>query len=172
MAYIRVTSGPDLGNSPGSPYVMEIWPAQCRSPIHDHSSAVGVIKVLHGSIRSTWFNPLAMTDNAVPEPIATATFSAGDITYLTPSLWQTHQLENPLDFACITIQTYQYPEEDEVHYETFDYLDGVKNEGDRMFFEPDSDYQYLELMKLLDGIDVEQDSQGIYHISRLSYGLS
>ena len=59
MVYVRATIGPDLGNSPGSPLVVEIWPPDCYSPIHDHADTVAVIKVLSGTITSTFYNPLA-----------------------------------------------------------------------------------------------------------------
>lgn len=158
MAYIRVTIGPDLGNSPGSPFVMEIWPSHCRSPIHDHSNAVAVIKVLYGSIRSTWFNPLAQKNNSEPVPLGVATFTAGSTTYLTPRLWQTHQLYNPGDEACVTIQTYQYPTSDTTHYETFDYVNGTTNAGDRLHFIPNSDYSYTELMQRIRALELHVDT--------------
>lgn len=43
--YLRITLGKSLGNSPGSPYVLEIWPAGHHSHIHDHGNSYAVIKV-------------------------------------------------------------------------------------------------------------------------------
>ena len=34
-----------MGESPGIPYVLEIWPIGSRSPIHNHAAVYGVIKV-------------------------------------------------------------------------------------------------------------------------------
>jgi len=46
--YLRITLGYNLGDSPGVPYVLEIWPAGHYSPIHDHGDANAVIKVCLG----------------------------------------------------------------------------------------------------------------------------
>jgi len=144
MVYVRVTIGPDMGDSPGSPYVMEIWPPGCHSPIHDHANSVAVIKVLYGDITSSWYNPLSLTGNsATLTPIKTATFQSGDITYITPDLWQTHQLKNEGDVTCVTIQSYQYLDSDYVHYETFDY---ISEDLSLHFFAPDSDFEYLDFI--------------------------
>ena len=35
-AYLRITFGDNQGNSPGCPYVLEIWPAGAESPNHNH----------------------------------------------------------------------------------------------------------------------------------------
>jgi hypothetical protein len=43
--YLRITLGYNLGDSPGIPYVLEIWPSGHYSPIHDHGDANAVIKV-------------------------------------------------------------------------------------------------------------------------------
>ena len=45
--YIRVTCGPEQATGPGIPYVLEIWPKQCKSPIHNHGGACAVIKVIN-----------------------------------------------------------------------------------------------------------------------------
>ena len=50
---MRVTLGTHRGFSPGIPYVLEIWPGGCESPIHNHGNAYAVIKVLHGAIKVT-----------------------------------------------------------------------------------------------------------------------
>ena len=49
--YLRITLGENNGESPGIPYVMEIWPVGHYSPIHNHSGANAVIRVLHGTIQ-------------------------------------------------------------------------------------------------------------------------
>lgn len=146
MVYVRVTIGPAEGDSPGIPFVMEIWPKHCLSPVHNHGGTVAVIKVLHGSISVGWYGPLADKGNPVPVRLAEATFHAGEVTWLTPEMYQTHQLKNPRpDTACITIQSYRYLDRDDVHHEFFDYL--APSGGDRRFFEPDSDIDYLELVR-------------------------
>jgi len=146
MVYVRVTIGPPLGDSPGSPFVMEIWPVGCYSPVHNHGGTVAVIKVLHGSILSRWYNPLADKDNPEPVSFAEQTFDAGGVTWLTPEMYQTHQLRNPRsDTACVTIQSYRYLTDDDVHYEYFDYV-GPKG-GELKHFTPDSDITYTELIE-------------------------
>ena len=147
MVYIRTTIGPDLGNSPGSPFVMEIWPPGCYSPIHDHADCVAVIKVLHGTITSRYFNPLADRNNGEPVSFSHSNFSAGNVTFLTPNLFQTHQLVNMESTTCITIQSYNYPGSDEVHYETFDNV--LPSEDFLHHFTPNSDYEYMELIQMV-----------------------
>ena len=48
--YLRITLGQNNGESPGIPYVMEIWPIGHYSPIHNHGGANAIIRVLHGNI--------------------------------------------------------------------------------------------------------------------------
>ncbi|PKY56225.1 hypothetical protein RhiirA4_476350 [Rhizophagus irregularis] len=42
--YLRVTLGQDQGNSPGAPFVLEIWPSGHYSPVHKHADYFAVIK--------------------------------------------------------------------------------------------------------------------------------
>ncbi|MFL5356867.1 hypothetical protein [Archangium sp.] len=152
MVYIRVTIGPNEGDSPGSPYVLEIWPRGCRSPVHNHGGTVAVIKVLHGSIRVRWFNPLADDKNGTPVCFGEQVFDEGGITWITPEMYQTHQLENPRnDTMCATIQSYRYLDRDELHYEFFDWLPppGSDKGGKLQHFDPDSDFEYLQLLELV-----------------------
>eukprot|EP00051_Salpingoeca_urceolata_P008838 m.109292 g.109292 ORF g.109292 m.109292 type:complete len:490 (+) comp15970_c0_seq1:177-1646(+) len=147
MVYLRATIGPDLGNSPGSPYVVEIWPPGCYSPVHDHANTVAVIKVLSGKITSRFYNPLENHNNHVElVPFATNYFQVGNITYISPRAYQTHQLHNEGEFTCVTIQSYFYLDGDMVHYETFDYAN--PNEEYIQHFKPDSDFQFSELIKI------------------------
>jgi hypothetical protein len=46
------------GNSPGVPFVIEIWPSKHKLPIHDHGKAYTIIKVLHGKINVSYFTKL------------------------------------------------------------------------------------------------------------------
>ena len=48
--YLRVTLGMDRGISLGIPYVLEIWPKDHSSPIHNHGNAYAIIKVLFGGL--------------------------------------------------------------------------------------------------------------------------
>lgn len=71
MTYIRATIGLNRGDSTGVPYVLEIWPKQHRSPVHMHGDAVAVIKILHGSLICSWYNPLPKErgENEAPQLI-------------------------------------------------------------------------------------------------------
>lgn len=143
--YLRITLGENNGESPGVPYVMEIWPVGHYSPIHNHAGASAIIRVLHGSIHVKLF-PFLSGDEL--EPFALADFKKGDITWISPSLNQIHQLTN-LDTnkdTCITIQCYMYKNGNTNHYDYFDYLDG---EGKTQQYEPDSDMEFLEFKALM-----------------------
>lgn len=137
--YLRITLGVNQGESPGIPYVMEIWPNGHYSPIHNHAGANAVIKVLHGEITVRLFDMLSVSHTT---PFKTATIKEGDITWITPRLNQTHQLHNEnLHNVCITVQCYLYNLEDNFHYECFDYID---NNGKKIEkFLPNSDMDFL-----------------------------
>lgn len=158
MVYVRATIGPDLGNSPGSPLVVEIWPPHCYSPIHDHADTVAVIKVLSGTITSTFYNPLAEQHNGEPEPLREGDVTKGEVTYLTPELFQTHMLKNKKEVSCITIQSYYYLNSDYVHNETFHYTESQpkgwpkvnpdNRDWDNLhLFNPGSDIQYEDALE-------------------------
>jgi len=156
MVYVRATIGPDLGNSPGSPLVVEIWPPHCYSPIHDHADTVAVIKVLSGTITSTFYNPLAEYRNGKPVPLREGDVSKGQVTYLTPELFQTHMLKNNKNDSCITIQSYYYLNSNYVHNETFHYTessptdaqdDPIPNWDGLHLFNPGSDIQYEDALQ-------------------------
>jgi len=138
--YLRITLGENNGESPGIPYVMEIWPVGHYSPIHNHGGASAVIRVLHGSIEVSLF-PFLSSDNVAP--FAKKQFSKGDITWISPTLNQVHQLKNleGNKNTCITIQCYMYEQEDRVHYDYFDYLDA---DGVKQQFDPDSDMDFAK----------------------------
>lgn len=145
FGYLRVTLDANMGDSPGQPYVLEIWPAGNGSPIHDHGRACAVIKVLHGQIKVLWFEGL----NKGVQPWGSMIAHAGDVTFLTPDYYQIHQLQNPSpkdggDF-CATIQCYRYANDDSQHYEYFDYLEDGKIER----FDPDSDWKYLDFKETI-----------------------
>jgi uncharacterized cupin superfamily protein len=139
----RITLGENSGESPGIPFVMEIWPGGNSSPIHLHSGADAIIRVLSGSINVTLYPFLGPN----VKPFAVKDFYEGDITWISSNLNQTHKLHNTVkEKACITIQCYMYESNDNSHYEYFDYL----NENDGIqHFDPDSDADYLEFRKIM-----------------------
>jgi hypothetical protein len=143
--YLRITLGENNGESPGIPYVMEIWPVGHFSPIHNHGGSTAIIRVLHGSINVSLFSFLG--DDTV-EPFAKANFNVGDITWISPTLNQVHQLKNleANTDTCITIQCYMYELSDTAHYDYFDYLDGSDT---KQQFEPDSDMEFIKFKNLM-----------------------
>lgn len=141
--YLRITLGENNGESPGIPYVMEIWPVGHYSPIHNHGGSSAVIRVLHGSIHVSLY-PFLSGDEL--QPFATADFKQGDITWISPTLNQVHQLKNleTNKDTCITIQCYMYKHDNTTHYDYFDYLDAS---GKKQQYEPDSDMDFLDFKK-------------------------
>lgn len=142
--YLRITLGENNGESPGIPYVMEIWPVGHFSPVHNHGGSTAIIRVLHGAIEVSLFPFLG--DSVAP--FAVANFAKGDITWISPTLNQVHQLKNPdtNKATCITIQCYMYEGDDKTHYDYFDYLDGG---GATQQFEPDSDMGFGEFKETM-----------------------
>lgn len=138
--YLRITLGENNGESPGIPYVMEIWPVGHYSPIHNHGGASAIIRVLNGSINVSLF-PFLSTDSV--EAFAKADFKKDDITWISPSLNQVHQLKNleTNKDTCITIQCYMYKHDNTSHYDYFDYIDANNKQQQ---FEPDSDMDFLD----------------------------
>lgn len=142
--YLRITLGMNNGESPGIPYVMEVWPVGHYSPVHNHAGANAIIRVLHGNINVSLYPFL----HDKIKSFAEVNFKKDDITWISPNLNQTHRLKNleKNKETCITIQCYWYDEDNKSHYDYFDYLDsngGVKQ------YEPDSDMDFLEFKKLI-----------------------
>lgn len=142
MTYLRITLGQNNGESPGMEYVMEIWPPGHYSPVHSHAGAHAIIKVLRGKIHVSLYSFL----NKTIEPFKSATFEKKDITWISPTLNQTHQLHNKGTKTCVTIQCYMYPGNDTTHYDYFDYLDTSGNEKQ---YTPDSDCEFLEFKNII-----------------------
>ena len=140
--YLRITLGQNNGESPGVPYVMEIWPAGHFSPVHSHGGSEAVIRVLHGGIQVELF-PFLSND---VEGFATAQFTEGDLLWISPTLNQVHQLKNVGAEPCVTIQCYMYDAEDNAHYDYFDYIDA---DGEVKRFTPDSDMEFLDFKDLM-----------------------
>jgi predicted metal-dependent enzyme (double-stranded beta helix superfamily) len=141
--YLRITLGQNNGESPGIPYVMEIWPPGHYSPVHNHSGADAIIRVLTGEINVSLFPFLS--ESGI-KPFANANFSKDQITWISPTLNQTHQLKNQGTNTCVTIQCYMYDQDDDSHYDYFDYLD---DNGVRQQYEPDSDMDFIQFKKLM-----------------------
>jgi hypothetical protein len=82
------------------------------------------------------------------EPFAITNFDKDDITWISPTLNQIHQLKNLEENTdtCITIQCYMYDNEDNSHYDYFDYRnkDGIKEP-----YEPDSDMDFISFKELI-----------------------
>jgi hypothetical protein len=143
--YLRITLGENNGESPGIPYVMEIWPIGHYSPIHNHGDSTAIIRVLNGSINVSLFPFLS--SNKI-EPFVNVNLKKDDITWISPTLNQVHQLKNleTSKKTCITIQCYMYEEEDYLHYDYFDYLD---TENKKHKFEPNSDMDFIKFKKII-----------------------
>jgi hypothetical protein len=145
--YLRITIDNNLGNSPGQPYVLEIWPANSRSPIHDHGRSCAIIKVLHGFIDVHLFPALNVD---IKKPYKTVRFHAGDVTFLSPSCYQIHQLQNPLpdnEGFCATIQSYRFENNDRIHHEFFDFIDDT--EPEIQHYTPVSDWDSLSFKEAI-----------------------
>jgi len=145
--YLRITLGQNNGESPGVPYVMEIWPVGHYSPVHNHGDSHAIIRVLHGKINVKLF-PFLCSDPKGVEPFSTVTVNKDDVTWISPTLNQVHQLHNLEENTetCITIQCYMYGDENKTHYDYFDYLD---NKGKIKQFEPDSDMDFIQFRELI-----------------------
>jgi hypothetical protein len=143
--YLRITLGANDGESPGIPYVMEIWPPNHYSPIHSHAGANAVIRVLSGEIHVTLFPFLCNDIPSIP-PFGEADFKKDEITWISPTLNQTHQLVNHGKKTCVTIQCYMYDDENKRHYDYFDYLD---ISGNKLQYEPDSDMDFVLFKEMI-----------------------
>lgn len=140
--YLRITLNENNGESPGIPYVMEIWPIGHYSPIHNHGGSSAIIRVLNGKINVNLYPFLCYDEKNGVKPFKKVQILKDEITWLSPTINQVHKLHN-LDTnneTCITIQCYTYEEDDKKHYDYFDYLD---NKGNKQNYEPDSDMEFI-----------------------------
>lgn len=142
--YLRVTLGVNRGSSPGIPYVLEIWPKDHGSPIHNHGNSYAVIKVVHGGLTIKVFNKHA--DNDETPELMKFDVRKGDVTWISPNWFQTHKLWNYTDDYCATIQCYQYGSNDKTDWPFFDY---VSDTSEICEFRPDTDYTFHEMRKLV-----------------------
>lgn len=148
--YLRITLGSNNGESPGIPYVLEIWPVGHYSPVHNHGASNAIIRVLHGNINVSLFPYLSEggDDKGGVDRFGVSDFTKDEITWISPSLNQIHQLKNleTNKDTCITIQCYMYDFENINHYDYFDYLD---DSGKIEQYEPDSDMDFVKFKKLM-----------------------
>jgi len=144
--YLRITLGQNNGESPGIPYVMEIWPPNHYSPIHNHAGAEAIIRVLYGSINVNLYPFLCGQINGV-KPFGEVEFGTNEYTWISPGLNQTHQLKNTHQtITCVSLNCYLYDNNNSVHYDYFDYLDA---NGQIQHYEPDSDMDFINFKKLM-----------------------
>ena len=144
--------------------MLEIWPSGHYSPIHNHGNACAIIKVLFGRITINLFNQLLSPVKQMgvnggwtppaPEPTFIKKLDAkeGDITWISPDWYQTHQLKSNTDDFCATIQCYRYSDEDNIHWPGFDYFaegaDGNHASRQDVFY-PDSDFTFLNMRSIV-----------------------
>jgi hypothetical protein len=145
--YLRITLGKNNGDSPGIPYVMEIWPVGHYSPVHNHGGSSAIIRVLNGSINVSLF-PFLCEDKKGINPFLNTNVNHGEVTWISPTLNQVHQLKNLEENkdTCITIQCYIYENDNTTHYDYFDY---VAASGNIKQFEPDSDMDFIEFRETM-----------------------
>ena len=144
QTYLRVTLGKERGSSPGIPYVLEIWPMGHGSPIHNHGNSYAMIKVLHGGLTIKVFNK--HTDHPQAWPLQKFDVKKGDVTWISPNWFQTHQLWNYTADYCATIQCYQYGSNDLTEWPYFDYVADTAVIDE---FLPDSDFTFHEMQRLV-----------------------
>ena len=142
--YLRVTLGPNRGKSAGIPYVLEIWPKACGSPIHNHGNCYAVINVIHGAIDIEVYNKQASDTDA--KHIMKFTAHKGQQTWISPNWFQTHKLWNSTPTYTATIQCYQYSKADTTNWPYFDY---VSDDNTIDEFLPNSDFKFHEMKKIV-----------------------
>jgi len=145
--YLRITMGKALGQSPGIPYVLEIWPVGTRSPIHNHGAVCAVIKVLYGTIQNGAYNKVTSqvfdkNKKFRPQELDKFNLYKNDVTWMSPEWYQTHQLRNVSQEYCATVQCYRYDDNDEIQWNQFDF---VKEEGEVGNFFPNTDFTFGQM---------------------------
>ena len=128
------------GNSPGIPYVLEIWPKNHGSPIHSHGNSYAVIKVIHGGLTISIYNKHVKSEN--DKSLLDYDVKQGDVTWISPNWYQTHKLWNNTSDYCVTIQCYQYGDNDCHHWPYFSY---ISSKGMSEDFLPTSDFTFREM---------------------------
>lgn len=145
QCYIRVSVAAARGDSPGDPFVLEIWPPGHSSPVHSHGNVFGVTRMLYGTLALRIYNKSLHHDQ---KPLQHLTLEQGQLTWFSPNWYQTHQLENcsNTDFCC-SINGFQYGQEDNVHWPFMRFKGAAV--GDVHDFEPVCDFDFTELRDAL-----------------------
>ncbi|KAJ4472344.1 hypothetical protein J3R30DRAFT_1073203 [Lentinula aciculospora] len=142
QTYLRITLGSHMVNSPGIPYVLEIWPAGHYSPVHEHADSFAIIKVLYGTINAFFYDSLVNPGG--PRMIMDKVeLNTGDITWISPQHYQVHQLKNLSKrkedggegTVCCTLQCYHSPTSSPND-------SGYESGPDMMDFQPNSDMSF------------------------------
>jgi len=147
-AYLRITMGKGRGESPGIPYVLEIWPKGSRSPIHNHGAVCAVIKVLYGTIQSGIFNKVTSSvkdSKGQSRWVELFKFNCfkNEVTWMSPEWFQTHQLRNVSNDYCATVQCYRYDDQDDIQWNQFDFVKDENGEVGNFF--PNTDFTFGEM---------------------------
>lgn len=151
-AYLRITMGKGRGESPGIPYVLEIWPKGARSPIHNHGAVCAVIKVLYGTIQSGCYNKVTSSvldpkRNFRPTELLKFNAFKDEVTWMSPEWYQTHQLRNVSDDYCATVQCYRYDDNDNIQWNQFDYVKDENGEVGNFF--PNTDFTFGQMRDIV-----------------------
>ncbi|XP_055334209.1 uncharacterized protein LOC129585522 isoform X2 [Paramacrobiotus metropolitanus] len=146
-SYIRIPLRRSLLISPGQDMVLEVWPARHCSPVHDHGNSTAVIKILQGSLKSEWYNPIVNGSYEPPELIKAETVYAGNITWMRSDLYQTHKLINEDDHTpAISLQVYRYEEGTGAYNEDFFYYKKGPDDPYLGAFFPSKDIDIKEII--------------------------
>ena len=97
--YLRITMGKGMGESPGIPYVLEFWPRGAKSPIHNHASVCGLVKILFGTIQSGIFNKVPSTvldskNNFRPTELITFDAYKDDVLWISPEWYRLYYYQS------------------------------------------------------------------------------
>jgi hypothetical protein len=125
---------------------MEVWPPGHKSPIHDHGNACAVIRVLSGAIQCTWYDTLVAGIDPIKlgQPVQ---LSKDQFTWLGENQYQIHALENTTQQTCVTLQCYEFPEDDNIHVEKFRYIKADSKE--KKDFIPESDCTFTDFNRYM-----------------------
>jgi len=152
--YLRITVGPSAKESPGIPYVLEFWPPGSRSPVHNHGSVCAIIKIVYGTIQNGTFNkmPSSVYDKdsskaCIPEELIKFDAYKGDVMWMSPEWFQTHQLRNVSNDFCASINCYRYDEDDKIQWNLFDYVNDENGQMGNFF--PNTDFSFGEMRDLV-----------------------
>ena len=173
IPYLRVAVAAPRRCAPGEPFVLELWPAGCASPVHSHGGACGVFRVLHGKCTLRTFNAVHADGppddrGRVPHCEARA-LPLGSVGWFDGGRHQTHQIvsaDGPPGTFAATLQAFRYDDDDNVACPFME----VEVAADRPLdaagaadaaaprppptssprdFEPVSDYTFAELAELV-----------------------